>query len=196
MIPEWVKDIPPFVSAGIAFLALIVSCVSVFISIFNYRRDRHRVRVELKWNAEQTRFQGATTSIERLGHITVTNVGRRPVSINFIALHLPGRKRVINWLAIGEVIRLEEGSAPIIKKVHQDTTLEPFVENWKKIKASASDTSRQTYWSKHGGERPILVSGVNPETRRLLQEPNYLAPPKPTRFGGLWPIGRRSKEKE
>src|SRR5687768_11762388 len=122
-IPQWLKDIPPFVSAGVACIALIVSCVHAFISAINYRRDRHKVRVELKWNAEETVFRGAKSAVERLGHIIVTNVGRRPVSIDFIGLHLPGRKRVISWLETGETVRLEEGSGPIVKKVHQDSNL-------------------------------------------------------------------------
>jgi len=181
-IPQWIKDIPPFISAGVACVALLVSCVHALIAISNYRRDRHKIRVDLKWNAESTVFRGAKSEIERLGHITVTNVGRRPVSIDFIGLHLPGRKRVISWLETGEVVRLEEGSAPIVKKVHQDSTLEPFVDKWKKIRASASDTAGREYRSKNGGERPIIVPGVNQETRFRLHEPRYTPPPKEPRF--------------
>lgn len=184
-IPQWIKDIPPFVSAGVACLALLISCIHTIIAVINYRRDRHKVRVDLKWNAEETSFQGAKSPVKRLGHITVTNVGRRPVTIDFVGLHLPGRKRVISWLEVGETVRLEEESAPIVKKIHQDSTLEPFVDNWRKIRASASDTAGREYRSRHGGERPIVVPGVNEETRRRLQEPRYIPPPREPRFVGL-----------
>ena len=183
--PQWIKESPPFVSGGVACVALLVSCVHALIAISNYRRDRHKVRVDLKWNAEETVFRGAKSAVERLGHITVTNVGRRPVSIDFIGLHLPGRKRVINWLETGEVIRLEEGAAPIVRKVHQDSTLEPFVDSWRKIRASASDTAGREYRSKDGGERPIIVPGVNAETRFRLQEPRYTPPHKEPRFASV-----------
>lgn len=184
-IPQWIKDIPPFVSAGVACLALIVSCVHAMVGVSNYRRDRHKVRVDLQWNAEETRKFGVREPTERFGHITVTNIGRRPVSIQFIGLHLPGRKRVINWLATGEVIKLEEGGPPIIKKVRQDSNLEPFVDIWRKIRASADDTANREYRSKHGGERPIIVPGHDPEMRRLFHEPRYNPPPRKHRFGRL-----------
>src|SRR5688572_14569206 len=118
-IPQWIKDIPPFVSAGVACVALLVSCVHALIAISNYRRDRHKVRVDVQWNAESTVFSGSKCAVEPLGHIKVPNLGRRPGSIDFIGLQLPGRKRVINWLETGEVVRLEEGAPPIVKKIHQ-----------------------------------------------------------------------------
>lgn len=166
-IPQLIKDIPPFVSAGVALLALGVSVVHAIINWRNYRRDQSKLRVVLRWNAEQTQFEGARSPVECYGHITVTNVGRRPVTVNFIALHLPGRKRVTNWL--DEPIRLQEGEE-VIKKVHQDATLTPFLGKWDHITASATDSTDKTYVSKNGGEVPIIAPTFQEETARRLKE--------------------------
>lgn len=125
-IPQWIKDIPPFVSAAVAFVALVVALVHVAIHWRNYRRDRHDVKVELQWNAETVTITGSSM-LRYLGRITVTNKGRRPVHIDGVYLELPGRERHINWL--DESKRLEEADRPIRIPIAQDSTLEPFVLN-------------------------------------------------------------------
>jgi hypothetical protein len=177
LIPQWIKDIPPFVSAVIAAVGALIAVVSATVSAGslylnwrNYRRDRPDVRVELKWNAEKTITFGKDDPIECLAHIRVTNQGRRPAHIDFIGLELPGRKRVVNWL--DESVKLAEGDPSIIIKIHQDSTLAPFADQWKNIFASASDNTGRAYRSENGGDRPIIVPGFNKETARRLQEIN------------------------
>jgi hypothetical protein len=177
-MPPWLKDIPPFVSALVAILALCVAATSLliaglalFLNWKNYRRDRHDVEVRLKWNAETVIARGAREAFERFGHITVTNKGRRPVFINFVGLELPGRTRVVNWLDDG--VKLGEADASIVVKIPQDRMLEPFIEEWKDMFASASDNIGNAYRSSDGGERPILIPGYTAESQRRLKEIPY-----------------------
>lgn len=75
----------------IAWLALAVSTVSLVISILNFRRDRGRVSAEA---AIRIRFTEHEASVggedKRVGRfwVKVTNVGRRPVTLEDIGLEV------------------------------------------------------------------------------------------------------------
>lgn len=172
-IPQWISDLPPIAvalaSAVIALFSLLISSASMLVNWKNYRRDLHRVEVELRWNAEMEMMGGPSSKVKRcFAHIKVRNRGRRPVHIDMICLELPGRTRQANWL--DESITLVEGGPSKIVKVAQDSTLAPFLPQWKKIFATAVDNTGQTYKSKRGQEVPHILPGEEQETRRRLRE--------------------------
>lgn len=71
----------------VAAYAAIVSTVTGVVQFFNYRRDRARIKVSVRHNQEMIgdpRYSGKTLTI-----ITVTNEGRRPVTVNTIGATRP-----------------------------------------------------------------------------------------------------------
>jgi hypothetical protein len=71
----------------IAAYAAVVSTVTGIVQFFNYRRDRARIKVSVRHNQEMfghPRYSGKTLTV-----ITVTNEGRRPVTVNTIGATRP-----------------------------------------------------------------------------------------------------------
>jgi hypothetical protein len=181
-IPQWLKDIPPFVSAIVATLALLVSLANCLIVWRNSRRDRYDLKVELQWNADIVHQHGVRSPVQqRFARITVTNNGRRPVNVVYVGLELPGRVNPsANWL--DESVKLGEADRFIVK-VPQDSNFEPFLDKWKKIRATVETNSGHWYTSAAGSERPILIPGYDfasvsrLQDFTLLQAKNSTEPP-------------------
>jgi hypothetical protein len=71
----------------IAAYAAIVATATGVVQFFNYRRDRARIKVSVRHNQEMLgypRYSGKTLTV-----ITVTNEGRRPVTVNTIGATRP-----------------------------------------------------------------------------------------------------------
>jgi hypothetical protein len=150
----------------ISLVSLVIGTTGLALSILNYRRDRSKVIVELRWNAETILGGGVGSKVEsRWGHIKVINKGRRPVMITFVGLELPGRKRTISFLL--EDKKLAEGESFIVR-VPQDTLLKPFSDKWQRIWASAGDATDRQYNSRAGTEKPILMPGHNWDFTRFF----------------------------
>lgn len=173
-IPQWIKDLPPvavaLLSALLAGISLLISIGSMLIHWRNYRRDRSHVSVELQWNAEDIHGGGMRSLItQRKAHIIVRNKGRRPVGIEYVGLKLPGHVTgSANWME--ESVKLSEGDPPIIIKIVQDSTLEPFIHQWRKIEAWVATS--EGHWHKSGKaiQRPIIIPGRDYESMGRLQD--------------------------
>jgi hypothetical protein len=168
-LPPWIRDVSAIVSASVALLALVISFANTVAIWKNYRRDKSDVDVKLQWNAEVVHEHGVRSPVkQRFGKIIVTNKGRRPVHITHIGLLLPGRNTSGNWLE--QSVRLDEGDASITIKIPQNSELEPFIKEWKKIRASVGTNNGRWYDSKPGDSPPAIVSGTDFQSAVLLQD--------------------------
>jgi hypothetical protein len=185
-IPQWIKDLPPvavaLLSALLATISLFIAATSMLIHLLNYRRDRHHVWIKLVWNAKAIHGSGMRSSItQRKAHIIVGNKGRRPVGIEYIGLKLPGHVTgSANWLE--ESVKLSEGDPPVTIEIPQDSTLEPFVKEWKKIYAVTATNDDRWYRSPHSNGPPIIIPGRDFDSMHRLQdfgrpELNRVVPP-------------------
>jgi hypothetical protein len=143
---------------GIVFgtAGLVTGTVSLIISLLNYRRDRAKIVVSLQWDAETRK--GRQNKIEESWcHIYITNKGRRPAYITFVGLEYPNQNTIINLLTdglnpIGQ--QLLEGDAPLQIKVPQHSDLKQYSQNWRKIRAIATDSLGKEYKSKKADSKP------------------------------------------
>jgi hypothetical protein len=97
--------------------------------------------------------------------------GVPPYSHRYVCLELPGRTRQANWL--DESITLVEAGPSKIVKVAQDSTLAPFVPQWKKIFATAVDNTARTY-NRSEGRRPHTFFREKKETGEGYEKLNSL----------------------
>jgi hypothetical protein len=70
------------ITVAVAVYAAVVSSITGAVQIFNYRRDRARIKVEVGHNMElmgYPRYMGKTLTI-----VKVINQGRRPVTITTV----------------------------------------------------------------------------------------------------------------
>jgi len=173
-LPQWIKELPPvtvaLVSAGVATLSALTSGASLFLNWRNSRRDRHDLTVELTWNVRSIHEHGLRSPIkQRFGEIVVTNAGRRPVHVTFIGLHLPGRRNAsANLIEHGQ--KLDEGDPSIVIPIPQDSALEPFVGEWKKILATVATNTGRWYKSGPAWSPPTLMPGFDFDFAVLLQD--------------------------
>jgi hypothetical protein len=171
---HWIKDLPPLTVAwagvAIALASALFTAISSLVSWKAYRRDRPHVYVELQWNAEDIHGGGMRSpTTQRKAHIIVRNKGRRPMGIEYIGLKLPGHVTgSANWLE--ESVKLSEGDPPIIIKIVQDSTLEPFVPQWRKIEAWVSTSDGRWHKSRQSSQPPLIIPGCDFETVNRLQD--------------------------
>lgn len=95
-------------SDWIAFGALIISLIALWVSWLTYRRDKSHLKLTLK-------FQGNSTSNGKY-HITITNDGRRPSTLSEVAAHIGFRKRQVFY---EQEITLDEGKTKSISALLQ-----------------------------------------------------------------------------
>ena len=85
-MPEWISDLPPrhrsIGKRGYRIVQPANQLCFMLVNWRNYRRDRHRVEVELTWNAEMEMIGGPSSKVKRcLAHIKVTNKGAAPFTL-------------------------------------------------------------------------------------------------------------------
>lgn len=65
------------ISIGISLTALVVSCVSLFVSIFNAARDRAKVKAWSEFFHEDTGNGNSKAGLK----VFISNIGRRPIAV-------------------------------------------------------------------------------------------------------------------
>jgi hypothetical protein len=133
-----------------AILGMVLGTAGFVIGVMNYLRDRPRVKVTLNWNMVNPQTN------EKIGVLTVTNVGRRPIYIGAAALTVPkGFKHT--HLVLAESIpgkKLSEGDAPAKFRVNHDG-LEEYSKQWRDVRGYAEDSTGRRYVSKRLPESPV-----------------------------------------
>lgn len=80
---------------SVAWYGAIVATAGIFLSYFNYQRDRAKIKI--KYEPDMYIIGGSSLNYpEGVKHIsiTVTNVGRRPVKIEKASLKLYGESKI------------------------------------------------------------------------------------------------------
>ena len=135
---------------------LVTGTVGLIISLLNYLRDKPDIVVSLQWDAE-TKRDTRNKSEEIWGHVFVTNRGRRPAYITFVGIEYPNQNIVMNILTdglnpIGHP--LLEGGAPLKIKVPQYSDLKEYSQDWRNVRAVATDSLGKRYKSKKVDSKP------------------------------------------
>lgn len=132
-----------------AVVGVILGSGSLALGIFNYLRDRPKVRIHLQWNMQV--IGGSEPQDDReFGMISVTNTGRRPVYISHVCLVLPKnyKNRVLVLMDSVPGRKLSEGDPPASFIVRHDIQSK-YVKDLKRIRAQVSDSTGQVYMSKY-----------------------------------------------
>lgn len=123
---------------------LIFGVAGLVLSVTNHLRDRAKLVVNLQWDMT------LSTTGERAGLITVSNVGRRPAFVSHAALRMPEgapNSHIVLRDSINGV-KLEEGDAPLIFVVKYDEILTNQSEHWRGIRAQVNDSTGKEWISK------------------------------------------------
>lgn len=132
-----------------AIIGVILGSGSLALGIFNYLRDRPKIRIHLQWNMQMVGASFSQNEPE-CGLITVTNTGRRPVYISHVCLILPKTYKNRLLLLADSVPgrKLSEGDEPTSFIVRHDIQSE-YAKDLKRIQARVSDSAGQIYISQY-----------------------------------------------
>ena len=138
-------------SDSVAYLALLVSLVSLVVSFLTLYRDRHVVRARAD----------AVIDLQGICHllVAVSNSGKRPISINYVLLRPPGHPGMfVNFSSAGPV-RLDVGESrgcqisptnlPVTwQNLEELRRLEVFVDDAVGRRYRADFNDNESSWSK------------------------------------------------
>lgn len=132
----------------ISVVGLVSGVAGFVLGVLNYLRDRHEVNVLLRWDLDVTPDSGYDAT-KKWGVITVTNVGRRSTYVSHVALKLPKGYDHSHLLIMGGIRgkKLTEGDPSEIFIVDQ-TGMEQYAKDWRKIIAQVSDSTGKVWYSK------------------------------------------------
>ncbi len=140
----------------LSIAAIVISVIGLLVSVFNYKRDKYRVVVELDWDNGRHYVGMRANVVETWGAITVSNQGRRPVYIRTVGIKYPDNEKVFNLLPEGssDGVKLGEGDSPIVLRVIQDERLQRYAARWKELYAVAYDVAGKEYKSGRSWSTP------------------------------------------
>jgi hypothetical protein len=127
-----------------AILGMALGTAGFVMGLMNYLRDRPKIRVSVNWDMVEP-HSGA-----RMGIVTVTNIGRRPIFISAAALRAPRARRQFDHFLLMESIpgkKLSEGDAPAKIKVDLEG-LEKYAKNWRDVRIFVEDSAGRAYFAK------------------------------------------------
>jgi hypothetical protein len=131
-----------------AILGMILGTAGLVISILNYLRDRPCVKVNVQWNVTSPDFP------EPYCIIHITNTGRRPVFIMYVAFELPpgSSEPYLLLNATGERMlaegkRLSEGDPPLVCTI-ANSKLTSYLNGSTQLRACAKDSTGRMYYAK------------------------------------------------
>jgi hypothetical protein len=137
--PDWVT----ILSATAAAVGMVLGTAGFVMSLFNYLRDRPKIKVRLKWDMTEVHTNAV------IGLLTVTNVGRRPIYISAAALKLPKGFEYTHLILKQSIqgTKLAEGDAPATFIIDY-AKLAQYSKQWRKVRGYAEDTAGKKYVSK------------------------------------------------
>src|SRR5579864_65744 len=133
-----------------AILGMGLGTAGFVMGLLSYLRDRPKLKVTLNWNIVNPQTN------EKIGVLTVTNVGRRPIYIGAAALTVP-KGFEHTHLVLAESIpgkQLSEGDAPAKFRVNHDG-LEKYSKKWRDVRGYAEDSTGKKYVSKKLPKSPV-----------------------------------------
>jgi hypothetical protein len=133
-----------------AVLGMVLGTAGFVMGLMNYLRDRPKIKVHLKWDMEEIH------SDVKIGVLTVTNVGRRPIFICVAALLVP-KGFEHSHLILKESMpgaKLSEGDAPAKFRVNYDKFYK-YAKNWRDVRGYVEDSAGKKYVSKRLPESDI-----------------------------------------
>jgi hypothetical protein len=145
-----------------SILGITFGAVSLAVSLLNYLRDRSKLEVRLQWDMEVTSNPVYDPS-KKWGLVTVTNVGRRPVYVNIVAVKMP-RGAGSPFLLLRDSLsgqKLSEGDQPYVQVVNQ-AQLVSYAAQWKKMRAIATDSTGREYKSRLVRRMPSWAAPEHP----------------------------------
>ncbi|MGB7060994.1 MAG: hypothetical protein WBF13_01410 [Candidatus Zixiibacteriota bacterium] len=131
-------------------LGILLATAGFTLGIINHRRDRAKVTINVLWDMTMADNRVYDPG-KKWGVITVANVGRRPIYLSHASLRVP-RGYGVDYLVLADSVagkKLSEGDPPLTFPVDQ-TQLEKYAKDWRKIRAEIIDSTRRKWRS----ERP------------------------------------------
>jgi len=146
-----------------SLLGLIFGLVGTALGVFNYRRDRGKLVVSLRWDTSMT----GEDPKKKVGCITVTNTGRRAIYMSHVALRLPKGTEISHFLIRDGLKgqKLSEGDPPAVFPVDQGD-LEAYASKWQQVLAQVSDSTGKVWTSKSVSQMPSWAKTPNNTVER------------------------------
>jgi hypothetical protein len=132
-----------------AVLGMVLGTAGFVMALMNYMRDRPRIRVSVNWHMAEVRTG------EKMGIVTVANVGRRPIFISIAVMRVP-KKFKPDHFVLAESIqgqKLSEGDAPARIKVSLKD-MEQYAKVWRKVRVYVEDSAGRKYFAKKSERVP------------------------------------------
>lgn len=129
-------------------LGIVFGLSGFILGIVNHLRDKAKVTVGINWDMSM-----ANNSVydpnKSWALISVANVGRRPIYLSHASLRIPKGYGTSHRLVAESVAgkKLSEGDPPLTFPLDQ-TGLEKYAKDWKKIRAEIIDSTGKKWSSK------------------------------------------------
>ncbi len=133
-----------------AILGMVLGTVGFVMSVMNYLRDRPKIKAFVNWHMEELRTE------EKMGIVTVANVGRRPIFISTAVMLVPKGFGKCTHFILMESVRgqkLSEGDAPTRIKVNHEG-MEQYAKVWRKVRVYVEDSAGRKYFAKPDPRKP------------------------------------------
>jgi hypothetical protein len=161
-----------------AIVGVVFGLSALVLSVLNYRRDRSKLLVSLRWDALTVRDTEGREA--KFSQIYITNIGRRPIYITSAGLMFdpPRAWWFLNHEKQGKLRgrKLAEGDPPLSLVV--DATrlgakmTHDHRRSWREFRAFAIDSTGKRYLSKEVKDRPSwgVGDGRTPANATLAME--------------------------
>jgi hypothetical protein len=126
-----------------SILAMALGTAGFVMALMNYVRDRPEIRVGVNWHMEEVRTG------EKMGIVTVSNIGRRPIFISIAVMRVPKQFKPRHFVLMESVQgqKLSEGDAPArIKVTLKD--MEQYAKVWRDVRVYVEDSAGRKYFAK------------------------------------------------
>jgi len=126
-----------------AVLGMVLGTAGFVMALMNYVRDRPKIKVSVNWHMEEVRTG------EKMGIVTVSNIGRRPIFISMAVMRVPKQFKPHHFLLMESVQgqKLSEGDAPArIRVTLKD--MEQYAKVWRDVRVYVEDSAGRKYFAK------------------------------------------------